>query len=156
MEYFGELTETGPVNAPNLKEKLKQQCSSQEFQQILLDVLNAVITLHGYNILHNDLKADNFIFARDSVKLIDFGKATLIAFPKTYNILPGSVLALKYNKCHRHLAHELRNIPGSIQSELTDTYSIEFMFKHMAAQIGCQEIVFLGKNMKVKEPEFRV
>jgi len=80
MEYFGELSQSGLVNSPNLREKVKERCSSKEFQTILYDVLNGVIALHGFQILHNDLKADNFVFSKDCVKLIDFGKATLFSF----------------------------------------------------------------------------
>ena len=155
MEYFGELTPTGPDACPNLWQRIKKKPSHLELKAMLSDVVNAVIYLHDEKILHNDLKADNFILAKDCVKLIDFGKATLLTSPKIYSIPLGSDLAKRYNKYHRHLAYELRNIPGSKQSILTDTFSLGYMFKHMAAIVCCDEIVSLGKHMKVKEPEFR-
>ena len=157
MEYFGDLGELNPKSAPSLYEHFKDSaCSKKEFTSVLVGVLNGVIALHGFKILHNDLKADNFICAKDCVKVIDFGKATIFSYPKTYNIVPGSELADKYNKYHRHLAYELRNIPGSKQSILTDTYSVGFMFKHLGAKVGCKEMISLGKHMKNKDPGSRV
>ena len=64
-----------------------------------------------------------------------FGKATLFAFPKVYNSQPGSDIAEKYRTFHRHLAHELRNVPGSKQSGITDAYSIGFI------QLSCFPIL---------------
>ena len=161
MEYIGDSVDLENT-VPNLKSMFKGELfkndpiSSSYFKQILFDVLNAVDALHGFKILHNDIKADNFICARDCVKLIDFGKATLSAFPKSYHIQPGSDVAKRYNTFHRHLAHELRNIPGSKQSEITDAYSVGFMFKHLSAIVGCEDVIILGKSMKKQDPKYRL
>jgi len=156
MEYLGDLTESEPVVAQNLFKKSRSLSSFSELKPLLIDSLNGVMCLHSFKILHNDIKADNFVCAKDCVKLVDFGKATLISHPKTYNILPRSELAEKYNKHHRHLAHELRNVPGSKQSILTDTYSIGYMFKHIAGIVHDDNIITLARSMKIKEPGFRI
>ena len=82
--------------------------------------------MHRKKILHNDIKADNFIIGHDCVKLIDFGKATLISHPKIYAIKPGSELAKRYNTYHCHLAYELRNTPGFKQSISTEIFSLGY------------------------------
>ena len=46
---------------------------------------------------HNDIKAVNGVIAKDVVKLIDFGKATLYSNPVVYNVVPGSDICKKYN-----------------------------------------------------------
>lgn len=73
------------------------------------EILEAVYFMHDCLILHNDLKADNFIPLKHlkSVKIVDFGKATHINYLVVYNLTEKS--GEKYNSYHRHLAHELRN-----------------------------------------------
>ena len=123
---------------------------------MFIDTLNFVMVLHSLKILHNDLKGDNFIFTNTCVKLVDFGKATHFSNPKTYNIQPGSDTAKKYNTYHRHIAYELRNIPGSKQSVQTDVFSLGHMLKHLSALVPCDQVVELGRSMKVNEPDFRI
>uniref|UniRef100_A0A7M5XKW9 Protein kinase domain-containing protein n=2 Tax=Clytia hemisphaerica TaxID=252671 RepID=A0A7M5XKW9_9CNID len=129
MEFLGnqETLEASPT----LYRKVKQLTNFSQLKPIFIDVLNTVMVLHSFKILHNDLKADNFVFINTCVKLIDFGKATHFSNPKTYNIQPGSDTAKKYNTYHRHIAYELRNIPGSKQSVQTDIFSLGHMLKHL-------------------------
>ena len=55
-------------------------------RHIFIKVLEGVQFLHSKGILHNDLKADNIVVCEERVVLIDFGKATMIKCPVTYNI----------------------------------------------------------------------
>ena len=99
--------------------------------------------------------SDNIILA-ETLRVIDFGKATMISRPVIYYIAPGSKEQNVYNTNHRHLAHELRNIPGSKQSVLTDTYSIGHTIKHAVGWIKCNPLVQLGRSMKTIKPEIRI
>ena len=107
------------------------------------------------NILHNDIKCDNVVIA-EQVKIIDFGKATIVSSPLIYNIRKGTDASDVYNKRHRHLAYELRNIPFSSQCFKTDIYSIGYMFKHCASIIQYTPIIQLGRLMKSQEIDDRI
>ena len=54
---------------------------------------------------------------------------TLQAAPLKYNIAVGSDRQKFYNKNHKHLAYELRNIPFSKRSIKTDIFSIGYLFQ---------------------------
>ena len=62
-------------------------------------------------------------------KVIHFGKVTLIDAPLSYNIGNGSKESDKYNKCHWHLAYEIRDIKETIQSVCTDTCLVGYLLK---------------------------
>eukprot|EP00112_Aurelia_sp_Birch-Aquarium-sp1_P009704 Seg2112.1 transcript_id=Seg2112.1/GoldUCD/mRNA.D3Y31 product="Serine/threonine-protein kinase dst3" protein_id=Seg2112.1/GoldUCD/D3Y31 len=128
---------------------------AKELKQVCHAVLKAISFMHSKRLLHNDLKADNVVLA-GTVKIIDFGKATMASNPVIYNIRPGTEMNAKYNRDHRHLAHELRNIPGSGQSYATDIYSIGHMFKHSGGAINFMPIVELGRMMKRISPSDRL
>ena len=140
---------------PNLLVKLKAGITVKELKDACKGVLKGIQFMHKNNLLHNDIKSDNVILA-NTTKVIDFGKATLISKPVYYNILPGSKEQEKYNKFHRHLAHELRNVLGTKQSPATDTYSIGYLFKHSAAYVSYEPIVQLGRMMKCIQPSSRL
>ena len=61
---------------------------------------------------------------RKRTVLVDFGKATMIECSFTYNVALNDECRNLYNDKHRHLAYELRNVPNTKQSPLTDGYSI--------------------------------
>ena len=95
-------------------------------------IIQAINTLHKkFGILHNDLHASNIIidYATNRSVVIDFGKATPIAYPITYFL--STTQKHQYNKRHRHLAHELRNEYGAMQSVATDTYSVGYLLKRL-------------------------
>ena len=95
-------------------------------------LIRAVQYMHTKCILHNDIKSDNILYnqASGQIKVIDFGKARLLSFPKTYHIANTEQQAF-YNKWHRFLAYELRNVPGACQSIMTDTYSVGYFLKYL-------------------------
>ena len=117
-------------------------------------VLQVVKFMHSKKILHNDIKSDNIVVA-DRVKLIDFGKETMSSSPLIDNIACGSADSRIYNTRHRHLVYELRNIPGSRQSNKTDTYYVGYMFKHAAANILYEPIFQLGRLMKRQDGTYQ-
>ena len=88
---------------------IKRKLLSYGIKKIFTEVLNSKIYIHNEKI-----KPDHFILGKECMKVIHLGKATLILSWKVYSILPGSQLAKWYNTYDRHLAYELRNIPGSI------------------------------------------
>ena len=94
------------------------------------------------------MTSNNVIVADKRVVIIDFGKATMIKCPVQYDITPSSEDQATYNTNHRHLAHELRNVPLTRQSVMTDTYSVGYMFKHTACSIPYEPIIELGRQLK--------
>ena len=109
--------------------------SEKNWFSICYKVTDAIRYMHSRSILHNDIKGDNVIIStcKQSVfipKVCDFGKATHLQNPKVYSLTEKEMIT--YNTRHRHLAHELRNVKGSCQSPLTDTYSLGYMFKTIA------------------------
>ena len=151
MEYFQFDCNTA---CPTLASKCRQ-LKPAELKSAFESIFVAFSYMHSKNLLHNDIKADNIILA-DTVKIIDFGKVTTVASPAVYKICPGTKEHEMYNQWHRHLAHELRNIPGSKQSVLTDTYSLGYMLKHTAGVIGYNALIQLGRLMKKLQPSERI
>ena len=155
MELFRINDDTADDVAPTLAKKLRSGIVTRQLKEICRTVLLAISYMHSKQILHNDIKSDNVVIA-STVKIIDFGKATMAFNPVKYNIVPGTAVNKKYNTDHRHLAHELRNIPGSVQSYATDTYSIGHMFKHAGAIASYLPLVELGRLMKRIAPSDRL
>ena len=147
MEYFGSFQSGFWKSCQNFSQKQRSGMTMKELKDICKGVLNAIIFLHDRHILHNDIKADNIVIANE-IKMIDFGKATMLTSPLEYNIAPGTAINSTYNTIHRHIAHELRNVPGSKQSIKTGIYSVGYMFKHAAAKILFKPIIELGRLMK--------
>lgn len=155
MEYLCLPNGSTSKTAPTLAMTLKSGISRNELRERCYEILKAIAFMHSKGILHNDIKSDNVIVS-NTVKVIDFGKATLISNPVVYNVAEGSQESVTYNTRHRHLAHELRNIPGSKQSILTDTYSIGFLLKHAGETIRHQPVIQLGRLMKCRDPCSRI
>ena len=83
---------------------------------IVRDIVKAMI-LHSMGLLHNGIRSSNFLVNEKFIpNIIDFGKVTLISAPITYNVENGYKESKKYNKCHCHLAYEIRNVKGTKQS----------------------------------------
>ncbi len=160
IEFFGAMIEGVYKSHPtlatyfnNLNKSLKRE-NQDLLKRIFIQLLDAFSFMHSKKILHNDIKADNVIIT-ETVKIIDFGKATMVTDPIIYRIQDTKEQEI-YNKRHRHLAYELRNITGSKQSIATDTYSIGYMLKHTAGIIYCNTLVKLGRLMKHKDVECRI
>ena len=120
---------------------------------IARQVLERISFLHQLTILHNDIKADNVILLeefRAAVKIIHFGKSTLLSSPLKYSL--NYAERMKYNKYHRHLAYELRNETNIYQSVSTDTYSIGYMFQLVGAFEKFDFFENEGKQMKSRSP----
>ena len=79
-------------------------------------------------------------------KDIRFGKATHANKPAIYNLTDEE--KLKYNKHHRHLAHELRNIKGSKQSSSTDAFSVERVRKSIGHIMNLENIKKISFMLK--------
>ena len=69
--------------------------------------------MHGLNVLHNDLKENNFLLAETRLmipKICNFGKSTLVYSGNVYNL--NDQHKKIYNERHRHIAYELKNLMG--------------------------------------------
>ena len=112
--------------------------------------------MHAIGILHNDLKLNNIVLhgkQLELLKVIDFGKVTLITSPVTYNL--NSEEKMRYNKYHSYLAYELCNVPNAKQSVLTDTYSVGYCLKHIGHD--CEQFLLdTGRKMKTPSPSDRL
>lgn len=157
MQFFGKYSNGVWTGSPTLSTAIVK-LTANNFKSICKEILDAFIWLHSKKILHNDIKSNNVIVHENSSKIIDFGKANMVSSSLTYNIKPGTVEHKQYEKYHRHLAFELRNIPGSHQSFKTDTYSIGHMLKHSSlCTIPPSEHIFkLAKLMKIQDSSSRI
>ena len=148
MEYFGIYNSKCCVTTPNLLHLLKTGISLELLKLVCNGLIEAVVYMHKKAILHNDIKSDNILLVNKTVKVTDFGKATMMSCPVVYNIPVGSELQKTYNTMHRHLAHELRNVPNMKQSDKTDAYSVGYFFKHAGATIPYEPIIVIGRLLK--------
>ena len=155
-EYFGKFNSGCCETVPNLHQLLKNGISLEVLKRVCVGLVEAVVFMHKKSILHNDIKSDNILLVHKTVKLIDFGKATMMSCPIMYTIPVGSELQKTYNTIHRHLAHELRNIPNTKQSKKTDAYSVGYFFKHAAATVPYEPIIVIGRLLKHLVVEERI
>ena len=157
MQFYGQLQSGSWIASLNLASAIAS-LNSNIFQWICGEILEGFIWLHSKSILHNDIKADNIIIHDNLPKIIYFGKANIALRCLVYSIQPGTKEHERFEKFHRHLAYELRNIPGSSQSFLTDTFSIGYMFKHLSNKIAPPNMFILGlsKLMKYQNPDIRI
>ena len=94
--------------------------------KIVRGIVNGIIKMHSFGILHNDIKENNILVClsgKSAVpKIFDFGKATHVNCGMVYNLSPEK--QKYFNEHCRHLAYELRNLKGHKQSMLTDAFSV--------------------------------
>ena len=112
-------------------------------------IVEGVMFLHQTGILHNDIKPDNVILRGWNlcqVTIIDFGKARCKCKAIIYNL--SKEQSHKYNENHRHLAHELRNNCNCKQNELTDTYSVGYILKHVGYYENFNFLYNTGRKLK--------
>ena len=72
----------------------------------LIEVSNAIEFSHSKGVLNLDIHSRNVLASEETSKLIDLGKATLVAFPITYNL--DSSERKKYNERHTQIEYEIR------------------------------------------------
>ena len=143
-------------NALTLREVIKQESPMVNWKNICVSLLHGLHSLHLKGILHNDLHANNILIRNEMyVKIIDFGKATLIEDPVIYSIKKGSEKQRLYNKMHCHLAFELRNVPGSKVSEETDIFSLGYNFEKVAVKARQTKLTHIAIKMISQEPRKR-
>ena len=132
---------------------LSLNISEKKWIEISVKLCAAIHDLHIKGVLHNDLHMRNLLLRnREHLKIIDFGKATLISDPVVYDIKSGSEKQKKYNDVHRHLAYELRNIPGSRVSTQSDIYTIGYDIDRIATKIRSKKLSVSCMNMMNKDP----
>ena len=126
------------------------------WKSICLDLVRAMHELHNRGVLHNDLHSRNILLRNSKhVKVIDFGKATLIDDPVCYSIKPGTPKHKRYNTIHLHLAHELRNQPGSYVSRQSDIYTLGYNFDRIARHVRSDKLVMIAAKMLSVIPDNR-
>ena len=149
MEDLGWRDERGNYCVSTIQNTIgNSKLSHVQWVIVARQLIEGIIHLHYISILHNALKGNNVILVPPSqdVKIIDFGKATLLSSPRTYYL--DEEQKKVYNSKHRYLAHELRNVYGTSQSEETDTYSVGYMLKYIGIGEGFQFFIDTGRKMK--------
>ena len=143
-------------SAPCLGDVISKNLNFSFWKEVCLDLIHALHELHTRGILHNDLHSRNIMLRNvKHVKIIDFGKATRIDDPVCYSIKPGTPKHAKYNSIHKHLAFELRNIPGSFVSCQTDVYTLGYNFKHVAKYVKSDTLSMIAAEMLSDKPDER-
>ena len=146
MQFLGSF-ESGHATVVTLQSiRGQKNLTLENCVEISIQLINTIQFLHGISILHNDIKANNVILFKDNVKIIDFGKATHVKQPLLYNLNDKSKEL--YNQRHRYFAHELRNVRGTSQNIMTDTYSVGYLMKYIGYYELLSDIYEIGRQMK--------
>eukprot|EP00111_Clytia_hemisphaerica_P011833 TCONS_00034776-protein len=151
FEYVGDQ-----LTAPSLSTVLTKQLIFQHWLTVCVDLVRALDALHDRGLLHNDLHSGNILLRNIRyVKIIDFGKCTLISDPVMYSIQPGTEKHQRYNTRHKHLAVELRNKPGSYVSCESDVYTLGYNFDQIGTYVENTGLRFIASFMMMPQPESR-
>ncbi|XP_066915199.1 raf homolog serine/threonine-protein kinase-like [Clytia hemisphaerica] len=154
MEYIsGKKNTLAPSLTLSDVIRNKTLLSTRVCFEICRKLVAGMTYLHDNGILHNDLHGRNIILRPDhSPCIVDFGKATLVTSPIIYNLTYGSKEQILYNKVHRHLAYELRNVPNSPQTPQTDVYSLGYNFESILKINSHKDIKYVAGQMMKKDP----
>ena len=81
--------------------------------------------------------------------------STLTDDSVVYNIRKGSVEHKRYDTYHRHLAHELRNIPDSSVTCHSDIHSLGYNFSVIAQHVRSEKLTVISATMLAEKPTDR-
>ena len=70
-----------------------------------------------------------------------------------YNIIAGFTQQAKYNKIHKPLASELRNIPESVVSIETDVYTPGYIMNNATSRINIELLQEISQTMMSEKTE---
>ena len=151
MEFIGIETTASPTLRGLLRE-----ARDVDWINLILDFCMVMQYIHNKGVLHNDLHPRN-ILIRDQkfLKIIDFGKASLVEDPVMYDIESGSEKQALYNERHIHLAHELRNVPKSFQSIQSDIYSLGYNIGLISDATKNEKLSYIAHDLQNIIPEKR-
>lgn len=148
-----ELILNADATSTTLYDALSLNISEKKWIEISVKLCAANHDLHINGVLHNDLHMRNILLRnREHLKVIDFGKATLISDPVVYQIKVGSEKQKKYNHIYRHLAYELRNISGSGVSIQSDIFTVGYNIDRIGSKIRSKKLSMSCMNMMNKDP----
>ena len=153
LEFIGEGNSFSPTFHDVLESTVLLKA---KWVHVLLELCKAVRFMHDKGILHNDLHSRNIILRnKEYVKIIDFGKATLVSDPLRYEIRPGSEKQKRYNAVHCHIAYELRNVRGSYQSIESDVFTLGYNCDMIATKTKFEKLMLISTKMIAKAPSDR-
>ena len=96
-----------------VKKKKLRKLSVLTWLKILKKIFSVIHEIYARGLLHNALHMQNIIILDKNHPIVtDLCQACLISDPIIYKIKVGFIKQAKYNKIHKPLASELRNIPG--------------------------------------------
>ncbi|XP_066916944.1 tyrosine-protein kinase TXK-like [Clytia hemisphaerica] len=152
LEFIGD----GTMPSSTLKNCLADKPTEINWITIVIDICEALKHIHDNGILHNDLHPRNILLReRKYVKIIDFGKATMVDDPVIYDIQKGSQKQKKYNTKHIHLAYELRNVSRSPQTFKSDIYSLGYNMQLICEAAHLEKLSKISFDLLKEKPEDR-
>ena len=78
VEVMLMVMEMGHTCVKNYIESRRAELTQEDVKQCWSGMVACVASIHQHNILHLDIKPDNFIFVGNQIKLIDFGSSVQI------------------------------------------------------------------------------
>lgn len=148
MQFVGLYVNDKPMINTIHSEMGKKKFEAYKWFWICCQVIEAIQYMHSIMILHNDIKSNNIVISpSQNIKIIDFGKSTLLTNPVIYNL--SCKAKASYNKKHRYLAYELRNVANCKQTEMTDTYSVGYLIKYIGYHENIDFLFEIGRKMKI-------
>ena len=153
MEFIGDK-KTGKVYPLNRVIKARTPSLSREaWLNVVTDIVHGVKAMHENGLLHNDIKANNFLLQWDEeanrwrAVIIDMGKVTTLAMPpKNRSVPKEEVKGYRSGTLFQHLAPEyiLDLEPTSVH---TDIYSLGKLLSQMEVLIKSQTLRRLAAAM---------
>ena len=160
-EFIGD-NKTGKVYPLNQVIKARTPSLSWEaWLNVVTDIIHAVKAMHENGLLHNDIKANNFLLRWDEeanrwrAVIIDMGKVSTLAMPpKNRRVPKEEVNGYRSGTHFQHLAPEyiLDLEPTSVH---TDIYSLGKLLSQMEVLIKNQTLRRLAAAMTQAKPRLR-
>jgi len=113
----------------SLKNRMKKYLSKDDVLCYMIQILNSIIDIQSHNIVHRDIKADNFLYntAFNYISLADFGTAVKLRDDMKYNRREIQWDGYNVGMAPEILEESLEYIDGS----KIDIYSIGILFSEM-------------------------
>lgn len=134
---------------------LTNQLKGSKFDWINISkgIITGIDYMHGLNIIHNDIKENNVLLKEVKgimiPKISDFGKAALASQGSVFNLEENQ--RKLYNEKHRHIAPELRNLNGFVQSTVTDAYSVGRVLKQIGYIMDLKSVKLASSYLKMDD-----
>ena len=113
----------------SIRQHALQQLSNDWLNRVT-ELCQALCFIHSRGVLHLDIHSGNVMASTETCKIIDFGKATLIENPITFNLDPEE--RKNYNARYKQVEFELRNEKQAKTGTCSDIYSLGVLIHFIA------------------------